>query len=148
MNDMVESGKSMIEIGGIKMEVDLRSAKRIEHYKVGDAVKVLTKTYSSAYKSSPGIIVGFDAFKELPTILIAYLELEYASAEMKMLYLNSQSEGVEICQANENELNLDKDSALELFERKIQQKKHELDDLCNQKNYFENKFGQVYKNAD
>ena len=32
-----------IEIGGIKMQIDLRQAKRIDTFKVGDSVKILKK---------------------------------------------------------------------------------------------------------
>ena len=42
---MSEDNKRIIEINGIKMEVDLRNAKRIDTFKVGDPVKVLDMTY-------------------------------------------------------------------------------------------------------
>ena len=42
--------KRIIEVNGIKMEVDLRNAKRIDQFKVGDSVKVLVKSYSEKTK--------------------------------------------------------------------------------------------------
>ena len=33
--------KRLVEINGIKMEVDMRSARRVDTFKVGDNVKVL-----------------------------------------------------------------------------------------------------------
>ena len=38
--------KRIIDINGMKMEVDLRTAKRIDTFKVGDNVKVLATEYN------------------------------------------------------------------------------------------------------
>ena len=42
-------GKTMVEIDGVKMEVDLRTARRIDTFAVGDNVKVLCKDYNGQY---------------------------------------------------------------------------------------------------
>ena len=55
--------KRIIEVNGVKMEIDLRNAKVVENYKVGDYVKVLIKEYNS-YKSYIGNIIGFDNFEK------------------------------------------------------------------------------------
>ena len=83
-----DTGKRVVEINGVKMEVDLRSAttQEVNTYKVGDQVKVLIKDYSS-WKDYPGTIVGFDNFKQRPTIIIAYLE-RYNS-DIRFAYFNS-----------------------------------------------------------
>jgi hypothetical protein len=39
--------KTIIEVSGVKLEVDLRQARRIEEIRIGDRVKVLTKDYSA-----------------------------------------------------------------------------------------------------
>lgn len=39
----MDDGKRIIEIDGVKIEVDLRTAKRIDTYRVGDNVKILNK---------------------------------------------------------------------------------------------------------
>jgi hypothetical protein len=36
----MEENKRIVEIDGVKIEVDLRSAKRIDTFRVGDNVKV------------------------------------------------------------------------------------------------------------
>lgn len=36
----MEENKKIIEVNGIKMEIDLREAKIINNYKVGDSVKL------------------------------------------------------------------------------------------------------------
>ena len=74
------SEKTIIEINGVKMEIDLRQATVVENFKVGDKVKVLIKTYNDSFQSHVGTIVGFDAFKERPTIILAYLANDYGSA--------------------------------------------------------------------
>ena len=71
--------KRIIEVNGVKMEIDLRNAKVVENYKVGDYVKVLIKEYNS-YKSYIGNIIVFDNFEKTPTIVIAYLKNEYSSS--------------------------------------------------------------------
>lgn len=46
----MEEYKKIVEINGIKMEVDMRHAKTIDTYKIGDRVKVLVKQYSDTYR--------------------------------------------------------------------------------------------------
>lgn len=70
---MNDQNKRVIEINGVKLEVDMRYAKRVDELRVGSKVKVLNKEYSS-YKVYPGVIVGFEEFDNLPTIVVAYLE--------------------------------------------------------------------------
>ena len=69
----MEDSKRIIEIDGVKVEVDLRTAKRVDSFKVGDNIKILDKEYDN-YKVKPGIIVDFAEFQELPTIVIAVFE--------------------------------------------------------------------------
>ena len=57
-----------MEINGVKFEVDMRTLKRIDTFKVGDNVKILDKTYS---KIKNGVIVEFLNFKDMPTIQVA-----------------------------------------------------------------------------
>ena len=44
----------IVEINGIKMDVDERTATAITEYKVGQTVKVLKKKYSDQYEVYPG----------------------------------------------------------------------------------------------
>jgi len=124
---------TIIEINGIKMEVDLRTAKKIETYKIGDNVKVLIKEYSN-YASYPGVIIGFDGFAQLPTITVCYLKTGY-NAEVKFIYVNSQTTDIEIVHmtdADKMELNL----APEQLDREILKKEAEIADLKAKKSYF------------
>src|SRR5690606_28503543 len=69
--------KTIIEVNGVKLEVDLRTAKRVDELRVGDRVKVLTKDYRGEYEVHAGTIVGFEPFENLPTVIVAYLKRDY-----------------------------------------------------------------------
>lgn len=134
--------KRIVEIDGVKIEVDLRTAKRVDTYKVGDNVKLLCKEYSD-YKVRPGIIVDFAEFQELPTIVIAvFNEGSWSSApSIEFVYYNEKTaDKTEIVPATEDELRLTKDGVIEKFEREIQKKKNEYTDLQNQLEYFKKHF--------
>lgn len=137
--------KRIIEVGGVKLEVDLRYAKQIESYKVGDNVKVLLKEYSDTFKSYPGVIVGFDNFVQRPTIVIAYLNMGYDKAEVKFLYLTVDSKDAEICPMIGDELAVNKISAVQMLDRDIERKEQELQELKRRKDYFLQNFGRYFE---
>ncbi len=138
--------KKVIEINGVKLEVDMRYAKVLDQYKVGDSVKLLTKEYNSNYVSYPGIIIGFNNFKELPTIIIAYLKVSYSEATMCFAYLNKESKDIEICPMVDEVIPFDTAHVIDLFDRKILAKEQEVENLKAQKDYFMNQFGAYFKN--
>src|SRR3990172_8677945 len=122
--------KTIVEIGGVKMEVDLRHARTIESYKIGDSVKLLVKKYGDDYQSCPGIIIGFDDFKQLPTIVVAYLDATSYSAELQFAYYNSKTaEKLEICPMTDPYIAIEKTRVLDIMDGKIQTKEQELADL-------------------
>jgi hypothetical protein len=132
-----------IEINGVKLEVDLREAKKIEKYRVGDNVKLLVKNPGygeTAYSSYPGVIVGFDAFKERPTIIIAYLKVDYNQASVQFIYLNKDSKDVEVCPMIGEDAVIDKTRAIEMLDRDIAKKQQELTDLEMRRKYFLDNF--------
>lgn len=143
----MDESKRIVEINGIKLEIDMRTAKRIEEFKIGDPVKVLVKKYSD-YESHAGVIIGFDEFKALPTIIVAYLENNYNSAEIKFIYLNSQSKDVEICSANVKEIPFNKDRVIEMLNGKIHKAKLEVEGLERQKEFFLGQFGMYFKGVE
>ena len=135
----------IIEINGVKMEIDLRNAKVIEHYKVGDSLKILTKDYGDNYKSHIGVIIGFDDFEKTPTIVIAYLDINYSSAEIKFIYFNGKTKDVEITTLNKWDIPLKKSDILNKFDSEIAKKEQELDEISQKKNVFENLFGKYFE---
>ncbi len=133
--------KRIVEINGIKMEVDMRTARRVDTFKVGDNVKVLGKTYNDQHEIKPGIIVDFAMFKELPTIVVAvFNEGGWSSTpSISFEHINSES-NKEIIFATEEEIRLSREGVVEKFEREIQRKKNEWQDLQNQLAYFKKHF--------
>lgn len=138
--------KRIIEIDGVKIEVDMRTAKRIDTFRVGDAVKVLDKTGSN-FKVKPGVITDFANFKDKPTICVAvYNEPIYWSStpSIEIIHIYAgMDEKYEIVYTSEEDLRLTKDGIVENFEREILKKKNEAADLENQLNYFKKHFLKV-----
>lgn len=137
----------IIEINGIKMEVDLRHAKRIDTYKVGDNIKVLIKEYDD-YKSYIGCIVGFDNFESNPTIVIAYLYTDYSTASVKFLHYHTKTKGHEITDLNDWDMPLTKSEVIDKFNVDIHKKEQEVRDLKQKMNVFEKLFGKYFDKVD
>tara|TARA_Y100000296_G_C5180060_1_gene263699 strand:+ start:26703 stop:27176 length:474 start_codon:yes stop_codon:yes gene_type:complete len=135
--------KRVIEINGIKMEVDLRNAKRVDQFKVGDPVKVLVKNYSS-YDCYPGVIVGFDEFKNLPSINVCYIETSYSEVKVKFKIINEKVEDIEIAPLQEFDQKFDLNNALETLDANILKRKRELEDAESKKEWFQKNYGKYF----
>lgn len=138
------SETTIIEINGVKLEVDLRHAKRIDNLKVGDTVKVLKKEYGDSYKSLAGVIVGFDAFDKLPSIIIAYIGDRYDSSNITTFCYNAESKDIEIVPANEHDLSFDKSEILAKFDKEIAKKYEEIKELESKRKYFLHHFKKYF----
>lgn len=137
--------KRIIEINGIKMEIDLRDAKVIDSYKVGDTVKILKEKYSNNFESYLGVIVGFDDFEKHPTIVVAYLDVDYTSVKIQFAYINSVSKEVEICPINTWDIPYSKQDVLSKIDREIEKKKQEIIEFESKKNVFNELFGKYFE---
>ena len=136
-----ETQTTTIEVNGVKLEVDLRTAKRIDVLKVGTRVKVLKKEYGDRFNVMHGVIIGFEPFKELPTIIIAATKMEYGEAKIDFIYYNSKTSDTEIVVANDNdEAALDKTDFLEHINKEIRKKEAEIQELKHREQFFINKF--------
>lgn len=144
---MENSERHIVEINGVKMEVDLRNAKVVENYRVGDQVKVLIKEYDK-YTPYPGIIVGFDNFKNLPTVIIAYLATGYNEASVRFAYLNKLTTDCEIAPVNSLEIHFDKSRILQKFDAEISKAESSLNEIRNKKSYFLAQFGAYFKDYE
>lgn len=136
--------KKIIEVGGVKLEIDLRHARTVETYKIGDSIKVLTKVYEG-YQAHPGIIVGFDNFAKLPSINIAYIDIDYKSAELKFIAFNKNTKDVEICVSDEIQLTFKKSDVINVIDRKIAHAETELAEIKMRKAYFLKNFGLYFE---
>ena len=140
----MENSKRIIEINGIKLEVDLSTAKRIDEFRVGDNVKVLRKKYNDSFSVDAGVIVEFVNFKELPTMIIATFEMDYSGTKLDFINYNSMTKDVEISLCCEHELKLEKNRVIDKINQEIEKKKNEMDDLIAKRDYFEKYFAKYF----
>lgn len=135
----MDENKRIIEINGVKLEVDLRQARRIDEFKVGDNVKVLDRRYS-CHESEirPGVIVDFANFKELPTLVIAMFKAGsyYENPGIELIDYNAKTENIEIMGTTADELALTGESVLARFDAAIQEQQDKLDLLKMKREIF------------
>lgn len=144
----MSTNTTLIEINGVKMEVDLRHAKRVENIKVGCRVKVLRKEYSS-YKVSHGVVIGFEPFEKLPTIIIAALTLSYNDAKIEFVYFNAESVDTEVViSVDPDSESIDKQQVLDYINREISKRENEITELENRRAYFLAQFSSYWTPAD
>lgn len=140
-----------IEIGGVKMEIDLRTARKIDTFKVGDNVKVLRKKSNSESEVLSGVITDFCEFKELPTIVVATFEEGSYLYEpnIRFYYINEKlqqsDDRIEIVKASDDELIVTRTRLIDKFEQEIQSRYNKYLDLKNKLEYFNQHFGQACK---
>lgn len=132
----------IIEVNGVKLDVDLREAKTVETYKVGDPVKVLVKQYNS-WEACPGVIVGFANFTKCPGIEILYLNDRYGGADVKMALYTADSEDMEICPMSDYEVSFDRAMVLEKLDGEIHKGKEAVRLLETKRSAFDKFFGAV-----
>lgn len=138
----MDDNKRIIEINGVKLEVDMRSARRIDEFRVGDNVKVLDSRSGKNLVRS-GVITDFANFKELPTLIIAmYCPPDYWSKpSVEFLYFNSQTEYVEIVGVSAEETIVSRETVVQKFDDEIAKKRDELNDLIIKRDTFVKYFG-------
>lgn len=144
---MKDTHKTIIEIKGQKFEVDLREATKIENFKVGDAVKLLVKeSYGDRFVSRLGVIVGFDQFKDHPTIIVASLKVDYNEAKIEFQYISdANKDGVELCPINEWDLPYTKQEIIDRMDREIEKQKEVVRELESKRRYFIAMFGKYFE---
>lgn len=140
----MDNQKRIVEINGIKIEVDLRTAKRVDSFKVGDAVKILKKSYGDSYESHFGMIVAFDEFQALPTMVIAYLKATSWESPLNFAYLNSKSADIEICHQDPADIGVERADILTAFDRETSKKEQELKEIQRKRDYFTKMFGRYF----
>ena len=139
---MEDNNKRIVEVNGVKIEVDMRYARRIDEFKVGDTVKVLDNR-SNKNEMRTGVITDFAEFKELPTIMVAvYKPSDYWSPpSIEFIPYNSNTEDIEIVAVSQEEIIVSKDTIVDNFNDQIEKKRHEMNDLIVKRDTFINYFG-------
>jgi hypothetical protein len=142
------STKQIIEINGVKMEVDTRHAVRIDTFQVGSKVKLLEKEtgYSTSTKVYSGVIVGFEPFASLPTIVVCYLDRDYSGANLKFAYVNTATDKKwEIVSAVDDDLPVQKADVLTMMDRDIEKKRDEIAEIERKRAYFLQHFAAYFE---
>lgn len=137
---MSDENKRIIEVNGVKMEVDMREAKRVDKFKVGDEVRVLTKPYSE-WKTNYGVIVDFTQFQSKPAIDVLYVKESYDDVELIFKTITEDSEEIEIAHVNNINIKFDRADILEMIQDKIDKKREEIRVLKAKKSEFKKHFG-------
>jgi len=136
--------KQIIEINGVKMEVDLREATTLETYKCGDMVKILVPEYSNSFKAHAGVIIGFDNFKQRPAIVVAYLDANYGEALVKIAYIHEGCKH-EITHASPEDVPFSKEQIDSLLDTHIAKQQKLLDEAMWRKQQFEKWFSKYFE---
>ncbi len=141
--------RKTIEIGGVKIDVDLRYARRHDTLCIGSKVKLLIKgsTYTES-KVVPGAVVGFEPFKDLPTIIVTYLDVQYDKTAVKFAYINEKSnEKFDLVLAVDDDLPLTKADIVEKLDSEIFKHETALKDAKRVKVQFLRHFGRWFEMA-
>lgn len=132
-----------IEINGIKMEVDARTAtiRKIDSFKIGDPVKLLLKTYNG-FDVKYAVIIGFDEFKTRPTITLAYLE--HVELKYAQIYKGCENE---ITPVQSHDLVMEKTWIIDRMKDQIVRKEQELAETKSKLEHFQKFFGKYFENG-
>lgn len=140
----------IIEINGVKLEVDLRHARCIDQFRIGDNVKVLDNRYDRN-EVHPGVITDFANFKELPTLIVAmYKTSSYYGGDptIEFIYYNTETEGIDIVGVSSQETIVSKDSVVQKFDDEIAKQRDKLNDLIIKRDTFVRYFGKEQEASD
>jgi hypothetical protein len=143
---MNDESKRIVEIDGVKIEVDLRTVKVIDHYKVGDPVQILHPGEGYGCGIKAGVIVGFCDFNENSAIEIIELDADYTGVNFKTLtVVSGQKNNVQIAPYDKYQGLISQADVVTRFDREIQKKELELADLKLKKKYFIDDFAKAFE---
>ena len=137
-----------VEINGIKVEVDLRTCRKVDTYRIGDNVKVLRKNYGGDYTVHSGVIVDFVAFRERPALVVAFFDQSYGGVEIKFETITKDTTDLEIAPSLPHEMKINKDRVLDKFDLAIANKEREADELRQKKAYFVENFAKFFEQVE
>lgn len=138
---MEEQNTKIIEIGGVKVECDLRKAKQVETFKVGDPVKLLIKNDDYPHVGY-GFIIGFAFFKSLSIITVVYTD-EFR--RIQFAHVTEKSKLFEIAPCSENEIDPDEFDTEKEIDNKIQHLETEIRELKVKKRALKKIFEKIFK---
>lgn len=137
---MTEQSTKIIEINGVKFEVDSRTVtlKEISKIQIGSRVKVLIETYGSQFDVKHGVVIGFEPFATKPTVIICYMNSGYSSSapELKFLYFNESSKEQIIISHEDDKEAIIQSNIVGSIDKAIVKLESEIQDLHDRKAYF------------
>ena len=148
---MNQETHQVIEINGVKMEVDMRHARRVDHFRIGDACKLLlTGSNYSNPEVVAGVIVDFESFKSLPTIVVAYVKSGYGSTGLDFAYVNEKSADKYelVASSSDSQLAVNKAEVLQVFEREEAKLQAQIDEVRSKRRYFMERFGAYFSSSE
>lgn len=141
----MSSQTTIIEVNGVKLEVDLRSAKRIDTLRVGDRVKCLVTIFNNEMNVYPGVVIGFEPFDSLPTIVVAYLLTNYNGVDLVFKSFNSRTKDFEIvADIDNNTLEVNKENILDRMTREEEKLESQLRELQQKRGFFLKNFSKYF----
>lgn len=136
---MSQEDKRIIEVNGVKMEVDMREAKKVDNFKIGDPIKVLVKKYDD-YENHYGIIVGFTEFQQKPAIDILYVEKSFSDIDLKFETITEDNDQIEIAHAKEYDKKFEKTEVFNRINNEIKELEEEVKTWEAKKRAFKENF--------
>lgn len=134
----------VIEINGIKLEVDLRTVKTIDTLKVGSRVKCLQKMYAERWETFPGVVVGFHQFIDRPAIVVAYL----TNDDLKFYTLTAETKDFQIvADIDDLAIEVNKERFENQIDRAITKHEREIEELLEKRSFFTRTFGKYFKDV-
>jgi len=135
---------TQVNVGHYSFEISDPVITQTTKFKIGDKVKLYIKDYNNSIY--PGVIVGFDDFKDLPTISILYIQY----GEIKLIGLNEvNKDTVQIIPSNEASM-LDDNFQTVLFSlnQKIVEAQSRLTELKLKRDFYIKHYGKDLNKTD
>ena len=134
--------KRIVEINGVKLEVDMRYARRIDEFKVGDTVKVLDNR-NEKNEMRTGVITDFANFKELPTMMVAIYKAGsyWEDPTIEFIPFNAETKDIEIVGVSAEEVIVSRETIVQKFDDEITKQRDKLNDLIIKRDTFVKYFG-------
>ena len=134
-----------IEVNGMVLEFDEKLLLKQE-IRVGDNVQVLKKGYSD-YSCYAGVVTQLLPFEGKPAMEVMYLEDSYTSIEIKRLVIVRGAGGEDspkVVKMDNQFLPFTKERCIDLLEKDITKKEHELVEAKLKLEYFTKYFNRYF----
>lgn len=136
----MEDTKQLIEINGVKMEIDTRYARRVEELRVGSRVKVLIQGYGDDWSAYSGIVVGFEPFPERPTIIVAYVKSSFSEVGLEIAHYHKDSKKLQIVAALDDDFSVSRAEVLGWFDREVHKAEEKIKEVEAKRQFFLDRF--------